>query len=417
MPAVAVIVKGYPRLSETFIAQEVRELERRGAEIRLISLRQPTDFHRHAVHGEIVAPVRYLPEYLHREPLRVLRAVVAARRHRGFKSAAAAWLRDMRRDPTRNRIRRFGQACVLAAELESDTAHLHAHFLHTPASVTRYAARMLGLSWSCSAHAKDIWTTPDWDISEKLAEAEWVVACTTAGCDRLRALAAVPDRIGLVYHGLDLDRFPPRQSSRPPRDGNVAADPVVILSVGRAVEKKGYDDLLEALTLLDSGLSWRLRHIGRGGLIDRLKTRADRLGIADRIEWLGSQPQEVVLREMQCADLFVLASRIASDGDRDGLPNVLMEAQSQGLAVLATEVSAIPELIVDRRTGVLVPPADPVSLARALTQLIRDPQLREQLGQAGARRVRGSFSLAANIDGIARRFGIATEIRQAAACE
>jgi len=123
------------------------------------------------------------------------------------------------------------------------------------------------------------------------------------------------------------------------------------------------------------------------------------------------------LREMACSDLFVLASRIASDGDRDGLPNVLLEAQSQALAVLATEVSAIPELIVDGRTGILVPPADARSLAAAMTRLILDPELRQRLGQAGERRVRASFSLAANIDGIARRFGIAPEIRQAAACE
>jgi len=415
--AVAVILKGYPRLSETFIAQEIRELERRGAELRLISLRHPTDPHLHPVHREIVAPVRYLPEYLHHEPVRVLRGVAAARRHPGFERSAAAWLRDMRRDPTRNRIRRFGQACVLAAELEPDTRHLHAHFLHTPASVARYAALILGLPWSCSAHAKDIWTTPEWEISEKLAEVAWAVTCTASGRDRLRALTPMPDTIDLVYHGLDLERFPLRHPDRPPRDGSTVSDPVIILSVGRAVEKKGFDDLLDAMARLDSVLSWKLRHIGGGSLIDRLKARAARLGIADRIEWLGPQPQEVVLQEMQCADLFALASRIASDGDRDGLPNVLMEAQSQGLAVLATTVSAVPELVVDRKTGLLVPPADPQAMARALTRLVRDPELRQQLGQSGARRVHDSFSLATNIEGIARRFGLGTEIRQAAACE
>jgi glycosyltransferase involved in cell wall biosynthesis len=417
VPAIAVILKGYPRLSETFIAQEMRELERLGAELRLVSLRHPTDRHRHPVHREIVAPVRYLPEYLHQEPLRVMRGLDAARRYPGFAHARAAWFRDMRRDPTRNRARRFGQACVLAAELEPDVTHLHAHFLHTPASVARYAALILGLPWSCSAHAKDIWTTPDWEIAEKLAELDWAVTCTAAGRDRLQALAPAPDRIGLVYHGLDLARFPPPPGDRPPRDGGATSDPMIILSVGRAVEKKGYDDLLDALALLRPGLSWRLRHIGGGRLGNRLKAHAARLGIADRIDWLGARPQETVLEEMRRADLFVLASKVAADGDRDGLPNVLMEAQSQGLAVLATKVSAIPELIVDRRTGILAPPEDPESLTRALTRLIVDPALRQHLGQAGATRVRDVFSLAANIGGIARRFGIATEIRQAVACE
>jgi glycosyltransferase involved in cell wall biosynthesis len=417
VPAIAVILKGYPRLSETFIAQELRELERLGAELRLVSLRHPTDRTCHPVHREIAAPVRYLPEYLHREPRRVLRGLAAARRYQGFERARAAWFRDLRRDPTRNRVRRFGQACVLAAELESDVAHLYAHFLHTPASVARYAALMLDLPWSCSAHAKDIWTTPDWELSEKLAELKWAVTCSAAGRDRLRALAPTPDRVGLVYHGLDLDRFPPQRGARPLRDGSAAPDPVVILSVGRAVEKKGYDDLLDALARLDPTLSWRLRHIGGGSLCRRLQARASRLGIAERTDWLGARPQESVLHEMRHADMFVLASKIAADGDRDGLPNVLMEAQSQGLAVLATEVSAIPELVVDRRTGLLVPPGDPDAMTRALAQLIRDPALRRHLGRAGAARVRESFSLTGNIEGIARRFGIATDTRQSAACE
>jgi glycosyltransferase involved in cell wall biosynthesis len=411
--AIAVILKGYPRLSETFIAQEIRELERLGTNLRLVSLRHPTDPHRHPVHREIVAPVRYLPEYLHQEPLRVLRGLAAVRRHAGFARARAAWFRDLRRDRTRNRIRRFGQACVLAAELEADVTHLYAHFLHTPASVARYAALILGLPWSCSAHAKDIWTTPDWEIAEKLAELDWAVTCTAAGRDRLQALATAPDRVGLVYHGLDLERFPPPPEDRQPRDGSVASDPAIILSVGRAVEKKGYDDLLDALARLEPGLSWRLRHIGGGSLGDRLKAQATRLGIADRIDWLGARPQETVLEEMRRADLFVLASKVA----RDGLPNVLMEAQSQGLAVLATKVSAITELIVDRQTGILVPPGDPESMAGAVTRLILDPALRQRLGQAGARRVRGSFSLATNIEGVARRFGITTATRQAAVCE
>ena len=417
MPAIAVILKGYPRLSETFIAQEIRELERVGAELRLVSLRHPTDPHLHPVHREIVAPVRYLPEYLHREPLRVLRGLAAARRHPGFARARATWLRDVRRDPTRNRIRRFGQACVLAAELDPDVGHLHAHFLHTPASVARYAALICGLPWSCSAHAKDIWTTPDWEIAEKLAEMEWAVTCTAAGRDRLHALVPAPDRVGLVYHGLDLARFPPPPGARAPRDGSVAAEPVIILSVGRAVEKKGYGDLLDALARLEHGLSWRLRHIGGGSLGKRLKAQAARLGLTDRIDWLGAQPQETVLAEMRRADLFVLASKVAADGDRDGLPNVLMEAQSQGLAVVATEVSAIPELIVHRRTGILAPPGDPESLARDLTRLLCDPALRRHLGQAGAARVRDCFSLAANIEGVAGRFGITAGNRQAAACE
>ena len=145
---VAFVVKGYPRLSETFIAQEIVGLEQRGLKIRLFSLRHPTDPAIHPVHREIVAPVSYLPEYLHQEPLRVLRAWRKVRRLPGYAAARAAWLHDLRRDVGRNRLRRFGQALVLAAELPADIAWLHAHFLHTPASVTRYAALIRRLPWS-----------------------------------------------------------------------------------------------------------------------------------------------------------------------------------------------------------------------------------------------------------------------------
>ena len=142
---VAIVVKGYPRLSETFIAQEIRGLEKRGLDLRIVSLRHPTDPARHPVHDEIAAPVTYLPEYLWQEPLRCFRAWRRARKMPGYRAARAAFLADLRRDPTPNRVRRFGQACVLAAELDGRIDWLHAHFLHTPGSVARYAARLLGL--------------------------------------------------------------------------------------------------------------------------------------------------------------------------------------------------------------------------------------------------------------------------------
>ncbi len=145
---VAFVLKGYPRLSETFIAQEILGLERRGLDIRLISLRHPTDTATHPVHAEIRASVSYLPEYLHSQPLRVWRGWRKARKLPGYRDAWAAFSADLKRDRTRNRLRRFGQACVLAAELPQDVVRLHFHFLHTPASVTRYAAIMRQLTLS-----------------------------------------------------------------------------------------------------------------------------------------------------------------------------------------------------------------------------------------------------------------------------
>jgi glycosyltransferase involved in cell wall biosynthesis len=399
---VAFVLKGYPRLSETFIAQEILALERRGLDILIVSLRHPTDKVTHPVHRQIAAERLYLPEYLYQEPLRVWRGWRKARLLPGYKTACRAWLADLVRDKTPNRIRRFGQALVLAAELPAGIDQLHAHFIHTPASVTRYAAMMRGLGWSLSAHAKDIWTTSDWEKREKLADAAWAVTCTQTGHLHLAGLAFDPNCVALCYHGLDLDNFPPPAPRHDPIDG-----PVTILSVGRAVAKKGYADLLAALALLPRELDWRFIHIGGGALAPTLKAEATRLGLSRRIDWRGALPQPEVLAAYRAADIFVLASKIAPDGDRDGLPNVLMEAQSQGLACIATDLAGIPELIEDGLTGLLVPPGDPPALATALVRLLGDPSLRARLGAAGERRVRAEFDAEASIGLLAQRFGLA----------
>ncbi|HVH76425.1 MAG TPA: glycosyltransferase [Stellaceae bacterium] len=403
----AFVLKGYPRLSETFIAQEILGLERRGLDILIVSLRRPTDRAIHPVHRQIRASVLYLPEYLHDEPARVWRAWRQARRLSGYAPARRAWLADLLRDPTPNRVRRFGQALVLAAELPSDIGRLHAHFLHTPASVARYAAALAGIEWSVSAHAKDIWTIAPWEARQKLAEARWAVTCSKAGHDRLADLARSGEGATLCYHGIDLARFAPPPLRPPGGDGSDPAAPVVLLSVGRAVAKKGYDDLLAALAALPPGLAWRLVHIGGGPLSELLRRQAQQLGLAGRIEWRGARPQPEVLAAYREADLFVLAARVARDGDRDGLPNVLVEAQSQGLACVATNVAGIPELIRHERNGLLAPSGDRGELARLIERLVRDPAGRARLGSAGAELVRREFDMEAGLDRLARQFGLA----------
>ena len=225
MKSVAFILKGYPRLSETFIAQEIRALELRGLEVNIVSLRHPTDTTAHPIHSEIEASINYLPEYLCDEPIRVLKALSNICRRTPFWIALRVWFRDLRRDATLNRMRRFGQAAVMATELAPRVTHLYAHFLHTPASVTRYASIMTGLPWSVSAHAKDIWTIPDWEKRDKLADCDWAVTCTATGYQHLTSLAPA-NRVHLVYHGLDLDRFPPSENGFPLHDGSDSQEPV-----------------------------------------------------------------------------------------------------------------------------------------------------------------------------------------------
>jgi len=400
----AVVLKGWPRLSETFIAQELVALENRGLRFEVWSMRHPTDKKRHALHNALKAKVTYLPEYLYQEPLRVLKGLAHSARLPGFGTALKLWLKHLVRDPTPNRVRRFGQAAVLAREASPELKFIYAHFLHTPSSVALYASVMRSVDWGFSAHAKDIWLSPEWEKRDKLDRSTFGVTCTRLGAEHLRSLSGDPAKMDLVYHGLDLSRFPAPPPPRPPRDG--ATEPVTIISVGRLVEKKGYNLLLDALTRLPATLKWRFVHIGGGDLSQQLKARAQTLGLADRIEWLGSRDQGEVIAAMRDADIFVLPSRIASDGDRDGLPNVLMEAASQELPILSTSVSSIPEFVENGKQGILVQP-DADQIASALANMIADPEGRAKLATAAHKRLVESFGMDAGIDRLVSRLNAA----------
>jgi glycosyltransferase involved in cell wall biosynthesis len=407
-PPLAIVLKGWPRLSETFIAQELVALEEAGLSFELWSLRHPTDVKTHPLHDRLRAPVHYLPEYLRDEPRRVARAMGAAVDLPGFDAAAAAYAADVERDDTPNRRRRWGQACVMAHELPTGVQGIYAHFLHTPSSVARYAAIMRGLPWSFSAHAKDIWTSPDWELREKLSAqhhgASFGATCTAFGARHLQTLADDPGRVDLVYHGLDLDRFP----APPARDPRRTDASFSMMSVGRLVEKKGFDNLIEALALLPTAVDWHWTHIGGGPLDVELQDRAEKLGLADRITWRGACDQPEVIAAMRKADLFVLPSRVAADGDRDGLPNVLMEAASQMLPILSTPVSAIPEFIQDGVHGILSDDA-PEALADAMRNVASDPVLGPRLAEKAYARLRAEFLMHPGIKHLRDRLGAMLE--------
>ncbi|WP_170364971.1 glycosyltransferase family 4 protein [Ruegeria arenilitoris] len=401
-PRLAVLVKGWPRLSETFIAQELVALQDAGHDFDIWSLRHPTDTKRHPLHDRFQGRVHYLPEYLYQEPQRVWAARRTAQALPGYAQAYRVWRQDLRRDPTHNRIRRFGQACVLAAELPGDTRALYAHFLHTPSSVARYAAIMRGLPWSFSAHAKDIWTSPEWEKREKLHAdtfgAAFGATCTEIGARHLRDLADDPARVDLIYHGLDLTRFP----EPPVRKLRSVDDRFHMVSVGRLVEKKGFDRLIHALAILPPEIDWHWTHIGGGTLSDNLRGLAENLRLQIRITWKGACDQPEVIAAMREADLFVLPSRIAADGDRDGLPNVLMEAASQKLPILSTPVSAIPEFIQTNVHGILSDD-EPKALADAISTLAADPQKAAIMADAAYDRLLASFRMDPGIARLSRR--------------
>lgn len=398
-PMVCVVVKAWPRISTTFIAQELVGLEKLGLRLWVASMR-PGEKRRHGLHDRLHATIHYLPDPL-RGPVRILRAWAKVRRRPGYARAYALFRADMARGATRQRVVAFTQAIALVAELPAEVGLIYSHFIHSAGTLSRYAADMAGLPLVASAHAKDIWTTPDWDKRAKLAVMRWCTTCTSDGAEHLRQLADNPKKIHLIHHGLDFSRFPRDPPRRAPRDGSDPSDPVRLLSIGRAVEKKGFDVMLDGLARLPAGLSWCWHHVGGGPLLADLKERARTLGLSERIEWHGVEDQASVIARYRECDLFVLPSREAADGDRDGLPNVLMEAQSQGLACLSTRFSGIPELIEDSVTGMLVPTADGSALAAAMAQLISSPELRGRIGAAGMARVRDAFEAQAGIREIA----------------
>lgn len=387
------LLKGYPRISESFISTEILLLESLGIPIAIYSLRRPRESLSHASVSRIKAPVTYLPEYvlphwstLFRTNARLWRQLGA----RYPKCFGRALLRTLeRRKPAT--LRHFLQAGHLAAErlLPEAPRHIHAHFCHTPTSVALFASELTGIPFSFTAHAKDIYTSQPAQLLRKISRARFVVTCTRYNADYLATLQATESTktpIHTIYHGIDLDffRFAP---AAPP-----AAPPYRLLSIGRLVPKKGYDDLLRALQLLDkAGLEFQFVHIGSGELQSEIQRLVHELGLQHRVQLLGTLPHEQVIAHYHRAHCFVLACKVASNGDRDGIPNVLVEAMAVGVPVVSTRVSAIPELIVDGVTGTLVESQQPAAMARALQAVLCRPgRYRQQVRQARLR-VEGDF--------------------------
>ncbi len=391
---VGYLTKRFPRLSETFILDEILGLEAQGVPLRLYSIRDP---HERVVQPDVArvaSEVRYLrPEPTVPDRLRWLGTTVAchahlaARRPRAYARTLLAALGQPKR---RARLSHFVDAGRLAVELErAGAVHLHAAFAHGPAAIAHQVHLLTGLPFSFGGHAKDIYVSDPRQLALRIADAAFVTACSRSARDELvTAAAGGADTIRLLPHGVDVVRFRPAPEVR-----NEAA-PLRILAVGRLVEKKGYDVLLEALARLagdPSSATFTCRIIGDGPLAGRLTSRARSLGIAPLVAFEGAQPHEAVAAAYGLTDVFVQASVVLPDGDRDGIPNVLLEAMASGLPVVASDVAGIPEAVTDGETGLLVPSSDPDALAAAIARLAADPALRSALGHAARARILGRF--------------------------
>jgi glycosyltransferase involved in cell wall biosynthesis len=369
---VVVLVKRFPRLSETFILNEFLELRRHGLPVELFAIMDP---HERSSQPEALALV---PEVTYLQTGRLWAELPAAlrtaRRHPWGTLRAAGWTLTRH---TRAAARNLLHALVLLDRLASGPpAHLHAHFLHSPAALAFIAAKVNGQPYSLTGHAKDIYTTLPEYVRMRCDRARFVTTCTEANRTHLiKELALEPGQIHVCRHGVDLAKFtiPARQ----PRPGR-------IVSVGRLVPKKGFDVLIRACgELRRRGIAVELVLLGGGELRDELLALAHEQGIGDRVWMLGARPQSEVVEQLAAAEIFALSPVVLPDGDRDGVPNVLLEAMAVGVPVVATTVSGIPEVVTDGETGRLVLPQRPDLLADALAQLLTDPAARTRLGEAG----------------------------------
>ena len=375
----AYVLKVFPRYSETFVLNEVLAHERAGVPVEIFSLRPPGDGRFREALGRLRAPVSYVPSS---HP-------GAERLWTGLQETAgelpATW--DALADPGGADARDAVQALFLAREIHRrGITHLHAHFASAAGRVARLAARIAGANYSVTAHAKDIFheAVDPAALRAVLDDAAAVVTVSDFNLEHLRALAPAA-RIERVYNGLDLERYAFADPGvRPPR----------VIAVGRLVEKKGFGDLVDACArLAAAGRAVRCDIVGEGEQRDALAARIGEHGLERHVRLLGQLTQEEVRAAIAASAVLAAPCVVARDGNRDGLPTVLLEAMALGTPCVSTPVTGIPEAIEHECTGLLVGERDPVALAAALARLLDDGVLRSRLAASARARVEADFEL------------------------
>ena len=403
---VAYVLKGYPRLSEIFITSEIYRLEQLGMKLRLAVIKSGDEIGTEGIVNRIQARPNYLPQTtslsqtslrrwlgLHlKDFLPALRSVLRQKPLRSMRAGALAFGQAVRARrsfvswPRKLYLKEFLQAVWIARLLleAGDVRHIHAHFSHGATTVAWLASIITGLPFSFTAHAKDIYCdslNPAGLLRRKLRAARFVVTCTDANREHLLQIESDAN-VRCIYHGLNAEfaGLITNSANLPQSNGRLRA-----LGVGRLVPKKGFDVLVEACAILKRrGFNFETVIVGEHGEHESaLRQQIEAHGLKDVVRLTGPLEQTRLYTEYQNADVFCLPCRVLDNGDRDGLPNVLMEAMACGLPVITTPVSGIPEIIKDGRNGTLVPPNDAEALANAIQRISTDRMLARNLGRAG----------------------------------
>jgi colanic acid/amylovoran biosynthesis glycosyltransferase len=385
-PHVGYVLKRFPCLSETFVADELLEFQRRGVPLTVFAMGRPEEPFVQGFLDELSVPVVYLPYRVLREPIRVVGAL-----RRVLRSSPRRWLGAAVASVRRTRLfgwRRLMQATVLRDETaRAGVQHMHVHFANKAARLADLAQRMGGPTYSVTAHAKDIYhrQVRARDLREILGRAHFIATVSEENRRYLGSVLEGRRPVHLVSNSVDLERLGRPDARRP--------EPALVLTVARLFEKKGLIDLIEACALLaEESVPVRLELIGDGPMRQELEAAAVRAGI--EVSFLGSLPREEVLGHYRRAAVFCLPSTVASSGDRDGLPTSVLEAMALGVPVVTTALNGLAEAVIDGRTGLAVPERSPRELAAAIRRLLSDPELAAGLSQEARRHVEASFSLA-----------------------
>ncbi len=391
-PTLAYILKGYPRISETFISNEILLLERLGFHMHLFPMRHPRESFCHDSVKQIQARVDYLPTELLLEFPKLLlpNIFLAAKRPSLYKqSLQLAHIRFKRTGKlaTFKHLLQAGFLCNNHLLNDTTIAHLHGHFAHSPTSVTMFASLLSGKPFSFTAHAKDIYTSNPDQLREKIRLAEFVVTCTDYNRQYLEKIAdGLETPVHCIYHGIDLKLFSPKT------DHKKCSPPYKLITVARMTEKKGLPTLYRALKILkDKGLSFRHTLIGDGDDRETLLQLIKDLALDDCCHWLGTRTHQEVLKQFEQSDLFLLACEIASNGDRDGIPNVLVESLAMQVPALSTTVSAVPEILLNGKSGITIDPGNAEKMAAAIEETLTNSKLRETLIKGGTEHSRHNF--------------------------
>jgi len=394
---VAYVLKMYPRLSETFILNEILELERQGQPVHIFSLRPSDDARHHADVALVRARVTNVPQMTWPASRPLLRAHLELLRHDRRRYLGRLW-KALRQRRARS-FESFNQAVLVAARVRSlGIGHVHAHFASTATSVTREVHRITGVGYSFTAHAKDIFiddVRTD-ELARKLDAARFVVTVSDFNVAYLAGIAPSA-RIMRIYNGLDLRSFS--------LDGKHPPQPPRVLAVGRLIEKKGFCDLITACAILiRQGRRIQCEIVGTGSLGRDLAQQVAASGLRDAVTLTGALTREDVIERYREASVMVAPCVVGTDGNRDGLPTVLTEAVALGVPVVATDVTGIPELVRDGETGTVVPQHDPAALAAAIARTLDDAASTARRVEAGRALVEREFDLARNVAHLLREF-------------